>query len=317
MTLPDRKKTPTTCYNSKVTHVFAELEQRAAPQSHQTAGGLGLCRHQYSDGIVSESGRGRCQVVLTFARNCVNGTSRIFPSKRPLDLDNVQATEGVDRLVQKTRCKGAATQHCCQVAGSGLVADRDTHARGFRTKLPDGPAGRCRSSRERRANIACGVDRARVCRASCHVHMPEAPQQLGTQDRVYAAPKARKTEAPTLAFQVLMRDTSVERQHDIDCFIWALTKTITTAHPSFVSGPDPHDLAAIAARSLPRSTELFPQPPGTHPCSPVTSTFFRLDGTTPSPGSRSWRDTPGSQVSAARHGHTFQTRRQERHCVGP
>ena len=35
------------------------------------------------------------------------------------------------------------------------------------------------------------------------------------------------------------QDTSAERQHDVDCFIWAFTKTVSAALPSVVSGTDP------------------------------------------------------------------------------
>ena len=91
------------------------------------------------------------------------------------------------------------------------------------------------------------------------------------------------------------------------------TRAITSAHPSLVSGADPAGLAAIAARffqlmqdvpqpwSLTASTLLHPTsgsfllPPGTHPCTLVSSISLKLDLSVrgPAPHTRHHAWTPG------------------------
>ena len=99
---------------------------------------------------------------------------------------------------------------------------------------------------------------------------------------------------------------------DMRRFIEAFTRTVTSAHPSLVAGPDPSDL--VAGRFLPPSqpfaTQLTDPTSGSssllsgpHPSPPALSASPRLDGSqarTPS-RSRSWKETPGDAEAPGTH----------------
>ena len=95
---------------------------------------------------------------------------------------------------------------------------------------------------------------------------PEAPLSPGThRDTVDRTTTQRMMGDPSLALQAQMDATSSDRQRDMRHIIEAFTRTVVSAHPCLVSGPDPPDLAAIAARFLPPSLGTSHHPSSSAP----------------------------------------------------